>query len=336
MRNNIYRAALLAAIATEGVLPSNSALGQHEQVAFANESRFNEAFFDIPLTGYAVGWRDPHNIEGTLEFFAPEVMVPRRFTYAEATNAEEFLADTNDEDIRQIGGDFKQVKSYTETKTSAETANKGLTMRVDMDQVADKANWQEYYTGKLIRRLLRIELKRAIALLSAAATNTARTWDTTAGKDPDYDLLGSLITAETASGIRPNRVGFGDTSWQKRALAHRAQNTAGGFASAGLSEAQVAALLGVESVLVSRERYQSTASAKAEVVSNLVLSFYARSGVDTEDPANIKRFVSNVDGGGKRRVFLQQISAKIWELTIEHYSLLKITSTLGIRKETIS
>ena len=78
-------------------------------------------------------------------------------------------------------------------------------------------------------------LRRAIALLSAAATNTAKTWDTTAGKDPDSDVNTELVTAADLSGIRPSRVGFSDTSWSKRLLAHRAQNTAGGFASAAMT-----------------------------------------------------------------------------------------------------
>jgi len=56
---------------------------------------------------------------------------------------------------------------------------------------------------------------------------------------------------------------------------------------------QLASRLMVDKVLVSRERYQSSASAKSEIVSNLVFAFYAEDGVDTEDPSNVKRFVSS-------------------------------------------
>lgn len=316
----------------DGILPGGVEMG-HGMVCLANETRFNEAYFNQPLTAYAVGWRDPNNIEQTLDFFAPRVPTPRRFSFAEWTNAEEFYSEQDDE--RAIGAEFKRVE-YTSKKTEAKTTNKGLTMRVDLDEVADKQGWEQMYTGKLIRRLFRNELRRAVTLVSAAATNTAKTWDTTAGKDPDQDVRTDLIAAHTASGVRPNRVGYGDTAWDKRALSHRAQNTAGGYASAGLTPEQLAGVLGVDRVHVSRERYQSAAAAKSEIVSNLVLMFMALDGADTEDASNVKRFVTPIEGGGNFRVFTQQVSAKFYDITVEYYSLVKVTSTLGLRKFTIS
>lgn len=329
-------AAALAAIeiSNDGLVPDTGNLA-HGQIALANDSRFVEANFNQPLTTYAVGGWDRLDITAELDFFAPALPVPRRFTYAEWLNAESLLSDASADDLRAIGADFKRVE-YKSTKTEAKTDNRGLTMRVDMDEVADKANWQQTYTMMLLNRLKRNSLRRAISLLSVAATNTARTWDTTAGKDPDQDVSTTLVTATTASGIRPNRVGYGETAWAKRQLAHRAQATAGGFASAGMTPEQVAAFLNVDQVLVSRSRYQSAAAAKSEIVSNLVLSFIAYNGGGVEDPSNIKRFVSPTESGGPVRVFLQQVNAKLWDLTVEHYELIKITSTLGIRKETIS
>ena len=319
-------------LANIGILPTGRA-NAHEQIEFANVARITEGYFSEPLTAYAAGWRDPNDIEGTLDFFAPAVMVNRRFEYAEALNAEEFLSETDD--VRALGADFKEVE-YKSIKTNAKTANKGLTICVDLDEVADKVGWEQMYTGKLMRRLLRSELRRAITLISAAATNTAKTWDTTAGKDPDQDLTTDLLAASTSSGIRPNRVGFGDTAWDKRKISHRAQNLAGGYASATLSPESLAALINVDRVLVSKERYQSAAATKTEIVNNLVLEFFAQDAMDTEDPSNIKRFVSSPEGGGKFRVFSQQVSAKLYTITVEHYSLIKITSTLGLRKLTIS
>lgn len=331
LRSIEHQAALQA---FAGTLPASAAGSlQHDQICLANETRFNQAYFNEPLTTYAVGWRDPNNIEQTLEFFAPAVPVSRRFTYKEHNHAEEFLSDLDD--VRAIGAEFKRVE-YAGTETEAKTDNKGLTIRVDMDQVRDMPNWRELYTGRLLRRLCRSELRRAISLLGAAAVNTAKTWDPTAGKDPDQDVIADLIAGATARGLRSNRLGYGDTAWSKRALACRAQNSAGGFASASLTPQQLAGLLGVDQILVSTERYQSTASAKAEILNNLVLMFYALSGAIAEDATNIKRFISPVEGGGQVRVYEQQMTAKLIDLTIEHYSLIKITSTLGIRKFTIS
>jgi hypothetical protein len=328
----IEYAAAVAGMA--GILPASAITSlKHDQICLANETRFNESYFNEPLTTYAVGWRDPNNIEQTLEFFAPAVPVSRRFTYKEHKNAEEFLSDTDD--TRAIGAEFKRVE-FTGAETEAKTDNKGLTIRVDMDQVKETPNWRELYTGRLIRRCYRSELRRAITLLSAAATNVAKTWDTTAGKDPDNDVQADLVTGSTARGIMSNRIGYGETAWVKRALAHRAQNTAGGMSSAGMTAQQVAGLLGVDQVLVSRERYQTSATAKAEIVSNLVLMFYAVAGALAEDPANIKRFISPVEGGGYLRVYEQQMTAKLIDITVEYYSLIKITSTLGIRKFTVS
>ena len=40
--------------------------------------------------------------------------------------------------------------------------------------------------------------------------------------------------------MKPNRVGYGDTAFSKRALAHRAQTSAGGFSSSGMTPEQIA------------------------------------------------------------------------------------------------
>jgi hypothetical protein len=322
-----------AALAADDIHPSHAPL-QHGRIVLANESRFTESYFSRPLTTYAVGYRDPAALEEELEFFAPRVPVTRRFEYAEFSNAEEWFSETTD-DLRTFHADFKRVE-YTSKKVNAKTENRGLTMRVDLDEVSETSGWEERSVSKLLRRLRRNSLRRAFALLSAAATNTAKTWDTTAGKDPDQDVVLDLVTAADSSGVRPTRIGYGETAWSKRILAHRAQNSAGGFASAGLGEGALAQFLGVDQVRVSKARYQSAAAAKTQVVGNLVLMFNAMSGQDSEDASNIKRFVSPTISGGDVRVYTQQVGAKLYDITVEHYEALKITSTLGIRKFTVS
>jgi hypothetical protein len=309
---------------------------QPGQILFANDARFTETFFSEPLTNYAVGWRDPNDIEGTLQFVAPAVPVGRRFEWKKATNAEEFLSETID-DQRSAGADFKHVE-YTAADVTDKTLNKGLTYIADLDNVT--GNWQQDKTAKLLRRLFRNELRRAITLISAAATNQALTWDTTDGKNPDQELRTDLITATTATGVRPNRVIYGDTAWNKRYVSYEAQKNYTAFAGvANLSPEQVAARLMVDRILISKERYQSGAAAKSEIVSNLVMAFFAQDGVDTEDPSHVKRFVSNFDaeqGGGRVRVYIQQISSKLVAITVEHYSKVVVTFSTGIRKWTIS
>jgi hypothetical protein len=311
---------------------------QAGQVLFANDSRFLETYFSEPLTNYAVGWRDPNNIEESLDFIAPPVVVGRRFEWKKANNAEEFLSEVVD-DERAIGSNFKHVE-YTATDVTDKTINKGLTYIADLDNVSGM-NWQNNKVAKLLRRLYRNEFRRGIAALAAAAANTNVTWDTSAGVNPDQDLNTDLLTATTASGIRPNRVLYGDTAWHKRALSYEGQvGTSTAYANiAAMTPNQLATRLMVDKVMVSRERYQTSASAKSEIVSNLVLAFFGEDGVDTEDPSNVKRFVSGFDqeqGGGLVRVYVQQISSKLVAVTVEHYSKIVVTYATGMRKWTVN
>ena len=329
-------AAPVALLANEG------APIQPGAVYLANESVFTQQYFDEPLTNYAVGSKDPNNIQQTLEFFAPSVPVPRRFTYKSWTNIEEFLSEGAYDDLRAIGGEFPTVL-YTGSEVHARTDNHGLRIRVDIDEIADPDSalaggvpaYQARIVEKLQRRILRNSLRRATSALSAAATNTAKTWNGTAGQDPDNDILQQLVTASTQSGVRPNRVAWGDTAWSKRVLTHRAQNDAGGYASAGLTPEEVGMFLNVQPYL-SRERFSSAGAGLAEVVGNLVFMFYALAGQDTEDPSNIKRFYSVTDSGGPWRVYVQQVTSKLIDITVEHYEKIVVTSLLGINQFTIS
>lgn len=309
---------------------------EHDRITEANASLMDQAYFNEPLTNYAVGFRDDLDVDASLEFYAPMCQTPRRFSYAVWDNAEEFLS--SDDDERPIGCDFKNLE-YTSSKVEAKTANRGLQIYLDMDELDGMPNWEEIYTAKLLRRLKRNSLRRAVNLLAGTATNVPLTWSAVAGKDPDQDILGELVTASDLIGIRPNRVGFGDTSWTKRLLAHRFQANAGGFASAALTPEQLAAFLQVDGVEVTKSRYTSSATARTQVLSNLALIFLAEGGMSVDDPSNIKRFVSmgSADqGGGKYQVYSQRISAKRYVIAVGHYELIKLTSPLGMRKLTIS
>jgi len=303
----------------------------------ANASRFSESFMVQDLTTYAVGWRDPNNIEATVDFYAPRVEVGGPyFEYLEAINAEEFFSDGSKEDLRAIGAEYPKIRPYQGANTLGKTEDRGLTAVVDLRTVRGKSNWEQEIVARLMRRCHRNRLRRAVALLSAAATNTGKTWDTTAGKDPDQDVISELVTAATASGVGANRIAYGHTAWAKRSLSHRAQETAGGFASASMTPDQLAGLLGVDRVLVSKERYQSSASAKTEIVGDKVHMFYALDGATTEDGSNIKTFVAPYEGGGFFRVYVQQISANLVAVTVSYEEKQAITSTLGVRQFTIT
>lgn len=308
------------------------------EIYAANASRFDESFMHTELTDYAVGWRDPNNIEATVDFFAPRVQVSGPlFEYKEAINAEEFYSDGSNDDLRALGANYKIIAPYTGVVTAAKTEDRGLTSIIDLRTKRGQTNWEQREVEKIMRRLHRNRLRRAIALISAAATNTAKTWDTSAGKDPDMDVINEGITARTASGVGFNRIGFGDTAWAKRLLSLRAQNLIGQGNSAGMTTDELAGLLQIDKIVVSKERYQSASATKTEIVSNLLLMFMALDNADPEDPSNIKTFVCPTEGtAGFFLVFFQQISAKLVAITVAFEELQKVTSTLGIRKFTIS
>jgi hypothetical protein len=320
------------------------------QVFFANDARFIETYYNEPLTNYMVGWRDPNNIEETLQFFAPQVPVGRRFEWKAAVNAEEFLSETID-DSRAIGADFKRV-IYTATDVNDKTLNRGLTLIVDLDNVPGAGGesgvppWQQQKVAKLTRRLYRNSLRRALAGIATAAVTVPYIWAQQPPNpgivpvNPDTDVLGELKNATDLTGIRPNRVAYGDSAFLYRQQAYGAQNNPAGYLGYNANVAgSMAAALQVDRVYVSRERYQSTAAAKSEILGAAVYAFFAEDGVDTEDPSNVKRFVSMFDseqGGGLFRVYVQQLSSKLIAITIEFYEKVVITYASGIRKMAIA
>lgn len=297
--------------------------------AVAVETNYIEA-----LTTYATGWKPEQGIDELLRFIAPPRKVGERFEYEQLTNVEAFLSSV-DEDLRAARSEFPQVQPPTATKVQARTANRGLQMIVENKEVAIKG--AEHYVSMLMQRIKLNKVRRAFALLSATANNTAKTWDTTAGKDPDQDVISQLITAAAESGLRPNRVLYGETAWSKRSLSLRAQNNAGGYASAGLNEQQVAGLLGVDSVLVGKARYASSTSVRTEVVNNLVLMFSALDNESMQDPTNVVDFWSPCDmGGGQFCVYQWTVGSKFVGFAVEHYEKLAAVSDLGVEKFTVS
>lgn len=310
------------------ILHTDTGLQAPGSICAANESRFDAAHLSEPLTAFAVGWRDPNNLQELLDFVAPPVMVGRRFEFKQATNAEHFMTETDD--VRAIGASFKRIE-FSGTSVNAKTLNKGLTVRVDHDEEVG-GDWRERYVQLLLQRLLRNELRRAVSALDAEDTNANKVWG--ANANPDGDLREALKLATNASGIRPNKIVFGEGAWDLRADAYDQQNTAGAFRAAGLTPAEVARKLSLDGVQVIAARYQQSASAKSQILGDQVFCFFAADGVMKDEPSNVKRFVTPADGG-RFRVYVDE-QAKYTDISVEHYSQIVVTSNLGIRKLTVS
>lgn len=313
-------------------IDSQVAQPHHGLVAMADSGSFNNTHFSEPLTNYAQGWRDPSDLQAALDFLFPPVQVGRRFEFRKHDESADFLVDTDDE--RAPGADFKRV-SYAGTIQNSKTVNKGLTMFVDSDEVGDFPAWQQVYTGRLLRRCLRNDLNSAVALLIAGAANTAKTWD--ANADPDADLIALVEAAGDLIGFNPSRLAFFGAAWTKRLTSLRAKASAGGFSSVALATPdQVAQYCGAQRGTNVTVRIKSGASKAKMGGGNYVVAFHAEDGVGPEDPSAAKRFFSPCGDGTPYRVYVRQVSEKLWALTVERYNKLVVTSTVGLVKYTIS
>lgn len=297
----------------------------------ANESRFTSSHYSEPLTEFTVGWNDPEDLGALLNFIAPTIHVGRRFEFKKADNAEAFFSESDD--VRAIGSAFKRVE-YTGESIHEKTLNKGLTIRIDHDDIVGE-NWRERYVQLLLKRLYRNELRRALAALNSAAEEKALTWSED-GKlcNPDKDLREALFCGAEKSGIRPNRIVFGEGAWYLRANAYDCQQSAGAFRSASLTPDELRAKLFVEDVKIVGARYQSDMKSKSQIVGNEIFTFFAQNTLEKDEPSNLKRFITPVESGDLFRVYVEE-RAKYTDISVEHYSSIVVTSSLGITKMTV-
>lgn len=297
----------------------------------SNEARFTSANYSEALTGYTIGWRDSENLEAMLERLFPSVAVGRRYEFKAAENAEAFL--TEEDDARAINAPFKRVES-TGTTVLGKTINRGLTTRVDHDEAFGN-DWRERKVAWLLQRIIRNEYRRCWALLDAAATNAARTWTVAAAANPDKDIRDALRLATDASGVRPNIVVFGELAFDARLDVYEGLDTPYAGRAASMSPAELARKYMVDFVEIVKARYQSSAAAKTAIVPSVVYEYLATQGADKDDASNFKRFVSPSQRGPRFGVYIEE-HPKFTDVSVEHYSAPTVTSTLGIRKQTIT
>jgi len=292
-----------------------------------NENRFKAATYSVALTAYSAGWQDKENIATILDFIAPPVPVGRRFEFKRSSNAQAFYSENDD--VRSIGGEFKRVQ-YTGESINEKTLNKGLTIRVDNDEVVGE-NWQERYTSMLIQRLLRNELKRAISALSTIAESSDATWDK--DSNPDGDLRELLVECTDISGVRPNRILFGEAAWNMRLSALEAQATTNSVSAFNPDELATKLLL--DGCKIASARYQNALESKASIVKDEVFAFFAQDGISKDEASNLKRFYTPSEDGTMFKVYCDE-HAKYTDITVEHYSSIVASSNLGVRKLNVS
>ncbi|MDE6576221.1 MAG: hypothetical protein K2L24_02375, partial [Opitutales bacterium] len=262
---------------TYEVLPKDDGFQDCGTVCAANESRFTAAHYSEPLTAFTVGWKDREEIEEVLNFIAPVVPVARRFEFKIADPNEAFLSETDD--IRSIGSSFKRVE-FTGTSVTSKTYNKGLTVRVDHDDVAGD-DWRERYVQLLLQRLYRNELRRAISALAANAVSVKEQykWGTTGTPNPDADIRAELEAATDLTGIRPNRVIIGEGAWDMRSNAYDCQDNAGANRSASLTLEELSRKLFVDETRVISARYRSGDAKQEAFLGNKIYTFFTNNNI---------------------------------------------------------
>lgn len=303
------------------------------RLILANSEAFNASAFSAELTGYAAGYKVP-DVTEMLDFIAPPVPVPsRRFEYAKFGDGD-FLVDTDDE--RAAFGTFKLVKT-TGTIVNAKLIHRGLTLEIDEDEMT--AGYAERAVERLKKRLVRNELYRAALMLGTASANTAKKWMATGtGKStPDGDIMALVKSVADECGIAANRIICGETAWLYRYQAMVASAAIGEGASAKLTPSEVAMLVGVEEMKISKERYQYTDTSDGSnkkgnlLAPNKVFAFNASKGVDIDDPSTFKSFI----GDGGFHVYDEQRGV-VRLITVHHYSLLAQTGVGSAKSLTIS
>ncbi len=294
------------------------------QVYIANENRFNSSHYSEALTAFTVGWKDNDPLVELLDFIAPPIEVARRFEFKRADDSQCFLAEVDD--VRAEGSAFKRVE-YTGSSVNEKTLNKGLTLRVDHDDVVGDT-WHERYVQMLMQRLYRSELRRALsALLGLDSKGIELNWSSGSQNAPDADLLSAILNLSEHSGIEPTRALFGRGAWQLRHRYYSSNDKAGAFAGILLSPGELAIQLGLESMRVAKERLEDK---DGKVFSNYVVLFNAQQVLDKDDPSNLKRFITPTEQGNFR-VFVEE-HAKFTDISVEHYSNIVTTSILGVQK----
>jgi len=260
------------------------------------------------------------------------VLVNKRFNYKVWANAEALKSETDD--IRAVGAEFQEVRRGT-SEVNTQTAPRGLIMVLDREELNAGVVTEQGAVQYLTQRLQLNQIRRASALLIAAATNTGRVW-LSGTLDADMNCITAVNAYQVATGIDPNTVIFGRTAWLGRITTLRGLATAGGFAGAAKNEAELAAFLNVDQVYRANATYQSATATKTLIGASLALFYYKSMSGMQYDPSNIKYFYSPAPSGGRLEAFRYEEGSSKVVVGVRHNELLAITYSGGIQSITVT
>lgn len=308
------------------------------QITVANSTMNYGGSFSETVTGYLAGL--PSNDEtASLEAMCPSIRTNDFFRFPKADD-EAYLTETDGSDIRANGASFKRVQ-YKGTQVTDETQQKGLTMRVDHKDLAKEGGviipgWENAYALELMKRLVRADKYRFIALLDAAATNAAITFS--AATNPDGLLRAMVALTRTATGRFPTHCLIGNASWEGRIDAYEAaaRVNPGSANHADYTPERLAGYLRVGKVLIEEGMKQTVkGGAKSDQIGLANYSYSASDSKIIGDPSNCFRAWSPVKGGGEWATSIQEYDVYT-DITVWHESKIVIPQTTGIRKTTVT
>ena len=321
-----------------GVQPTFDRPERYGQVALANDALFQQETVVEEISNWAIGYADPYGNElaKLRDFIAPRRASGRNAYVTVFDESEPFKAVDLTKTIRQPLGSFAEVRQMTSTKVLTAIPNYGLTVKLDMDQMRQKPDWQQRHAAWLINLLMRAEILSIMASYTAAASAVALNWD--AASNPDLDLQDINVNVLAPStGFKANRACYGEAASLKRLVAYGPQRGAAGFAGyAAQSDAEIATKTGLSQVMTNAERYQQDDGTKATFLGSKVLLFTGVAAENPSDPTNIARYVANAWGGGEYAVHVLQEGVKNVWLTVEGYSLPVVQHTSGLVLATVA
>lgn len=290
------------------------------------------------VTGFVSGLPSTDE-EKLLDLLFPPIETNDMFQFCKADD-EAFLTESDDSDIRNVGGSFKRIQFRGTTVTLA-TQQKGLTLRVDHKQLPKKdgkivSGWENQRAAMIKSRLVRADIIRGLALLDAAAVNANEVWDATT--NPDGDLRAMIELTRTATGRRATHTLLGATAQQLRQDAYEAPTRANHAMAnhANYSMEELARYLNTGKVVIEDGVKQTKkGSTKIDRLGLAAYSYSAEQGALLDDPSNIKRAWNNTPFGGKWAVSIKP-DTYYTDITVFQESLLFVPQTTGIRKTTVS
>lgn len=265
---------------------------------FSNSPR--DVHIDQLLSNVAINYR-PHNM--IADQIAPIVSVGKQSDHYTIFSRAEML--TIEDTLRAPG----QEANIITRSTTSETYYANNYALKDFVTIEDKANADPIFVQKLlngragyIMNKIWLDWENRIATQVTNTSNVGSTsavasaWNDLDNSDPLGDIETGLYVVQDATGVRPNKIIFGEQGWRnvRRNTAIRnlikGTNNGGGYATLQ----QVADLLDVEQVLVGGAYKNTGNEAQAEVLSSIwgdnVLMHFTPSAPSMDEPAFMYSF----------------------------------------------